>query len=217
MGIYEVHLIVSESNEINLFGFILNLRDELLIRPRPTCAKAFYGDYPTQPMLTFKMHGDKEQVFEKVSEITNDMARSNIPVIRTKIEALQTNDDVPQKIEIGSNGYYEFHFKIPIKCTAEYNTLVDICTPHGAHFFINPYNKTMDKPIGTLRNYVSIEDLENKYNRLCDVIGSAGFRIESTEKEYSIYDSDVNFDKNWLFTDRPDNFITTTANYMKFA
>ena len=46
-GIFEVHLITKPEYQTKLFGHITNLlNDKKLIRPRPTCANALYGDYP---------------------------------------------------------------------------------------------------------------------------------------------------------------------------
>ena len=158
--LYEVHLITSPADQNRLFGYITNIRNPKLINPRPTCANALYGDHPVQPMLTFWFNGTLEQVCDIVTEVKWDMINSEIAIIRTKIEAPAHNEDVPSISE--NNHYFEFHFKVKIDSTNQWNDIAKIIIPYGGHLFYNCYNKTLN-PVVTIRRYTSIKDLEAVY------------------------------------------------------
>lgn len=213
-GIFEVHLITKPEFQTQLFGYITNINDKRLIRPRPTCAYALYGNYPNQPMLTFWTNGTVEEVRQTVHDIELDMGRKNIPIIRTKIEAMAHNEGVPNQCV--DDHYFEFHFKVTIHNTTDWNKLVELLTPFGAHLFYNPYNKNMI-PIVTIRRYTSLTDLENVYNEVSELLKNNNFEHEDPEKEYSVYDSNVLLDQNWLFTNDPKNFITSVDKKMIFV
>lgn len=215
MSIFEVHLITRPECQNHLFGYITNLVDDRLIRPRPTCATALYGDYPVQPMLTFCIMGEAGEVMAHVDKIRLSMESFGIPIIRTKVEALAHNDRFDKREECKDGHYYEFHFKVPIVSTSDWNKLVELCLPFGAHLFYNPYNKTMT-PIVTIRRYTTLNNLEDDFDRLKQALTDNGFEINSVEREFSVYDSDVGLDKNWLYEGEPTNFISKLASNMIF-
>lgn len=212
-GLFEVHLITTPEYQTQLFGFITNLNDKRLIRPRPTCAHALYGDYPVQPMLTFWLNGNIEDVKSIVYEVEDEL-RKIVPIIRTKIEAMAHNQGVPTICT--KDHYFEYHFKVLITSTADWNRLVQLITPYGAHLFYNPYNKSL-QPIVTIRTYTSLDYLDEIYQDVIKVLEENQFTHHELEKEYSVYDSDVHLDKNWLFTEKENNFITTVDKKMLFS
>jgi hypothetical protein len=213
-GTFEVHLITNPNCQTKLFGYIVNLRNTNLIRPRPTCAYALCGDYPIQPMLTFWINGQINDVKNIVMDIEYDMIKHDIPIIRTKIESLAHNKGVPNICD--NNNYFEFHFKSEIVSTKEWNEIVKLITPFGGHLFYNPYNKTLN-PIVTIRRYTSLDDLEITYDIVKTLLENNNYKLSPPEKEYSVYDSNMNLDKNWLFKNEQTNFITEVDTKMLFA
>jgi hypothetical protein len=165
-------------------------------------------------MLTFWLRGSLDDITPIVMEIKSDMDGKNIPIIRTKIEAMAHNEGIPD--ECTDEHYFEFHFKVNIKNTNEWNKLVSLIIPFGGHLFYNPYNKTL-KPIVTIRRYTSLTDLTNVYEQVVKILKENDLEIDSLEKEYSIYDSNVYLDNNWLFEDNPKTFINYTKEIMQFA
>ena len=212
-GLFEVHLITNPECQTKLFGFITNLNDKRLIRPRPTCANAMYGDYPIQPMLTYWINGELKDVIETTNLIQSNMNDNLIPVIRTKIEAMAHNEGVPN--DCGDNHYFEFHFKVEISNTKDWNDIANLIVPYGGHLFYNPYSKTLN-PIVTIRRYTSLTDLETIFNEVKNLLEENKYVLTQPEKEYSVYDSNVELDKNWLFQDTPTNFITVIDKKMLF-
>lgn len=212
-GLFEVHLITTPEYQTQLFGFITNLNDTRLIRPRPTCAYALYGNYPNQPMLTFWVNGCIEDVNKTVQEVESNM-KIIMPIIRTKIEAMAHNSGVP--VICTEDHYFEYHFKIPITNTSDWNRLVHLLTPYGAHLFYNPYNKTLT-PVVTIRRYTSLEDLDTVYQHVIKMVEDNHFTHTELEKEYSVFDSNVYLDEKWLFNDKVYRFITTVDDKMLFS
>jgi len=212
-GLFEVHLITEPEYQTKLFGYITNLNNKNLIRPRPTCAHALYGDYPIQPMLTFWINGKLNDVEEITNEIRSDMIHNGIPIIRTKIEAMAHIEGVPN--ECNNGHYFEFHFKINISSTKDWNDIANLIIPFGGHLFYNPYSKTLN-PIITIRRYTSLFDLETIFEEVKNLLEENKYVITQPEKEYSVSDSNVDLDKDWLFQDTPTNFITLIDNKMLF-
>lgn len=219
-GLFEVHLITTPEQQTRLFAYVTDLSHNnnnlhlIPTNPRPTCAQALYGDYPVQPMLTFWLRGDTDSVTKTVNEVVADMTKKGMPILRIKIESMAHNDGVPDTMH--DEHYCEYHFKVKIESSKDWNRLVELLTPYGAHLFYNPYNKTM-KPIITIRRYTSLKDLEALYVSVNKMLTAYGFVTESPEREYSVYDSNVNLDKNWLFESEPSNFIVKVQPEMLFA
>ena len=214
-GTFEVHLITTPENQNKLFAYITNLKNDKLIKIRPTCANSFYGDCHVQPMLTFWIHDNDDTVMKLVTEIKKDMELKGITIIRIKIESMAHNIGVPQTCS--ADHYFEYHFKVDIQNTEEWNNLVKLCLPFGCHLFYNPYNKTMT-PVCTIRNYFSFEDIAESFNQLNKVLEDNKFAIHSIEREYSVYDSNVLLDHNWLFcNNNPREFITKLETKMLCA
>ncbi len=204
-GLFEIHIIVSECDQSKLFAFVLNNRDKDLIRLRPTCAYSLYGDHPIQCMMTFWLRGNESFVRNKVNTL-NDTLKTSFNILRIKIESLAHNSNVNDECE--NENYFEYHFKVNIESTEEWNKTAKIILPYGGHLFYNPYNKNIN-PIVTIRRYTSLSDLDNVYQKVAKLLKDNSLKVEDTvEKEYSIYDSNVFLDKNWLFTETPKNFIT---------
>lgn len=126
-------------------------------------------------------------------------------VARVKVEAMASD------VQAEEGHYFEFHFKIPIT-SAEWIKLQNVCMPHGAHLFFNPYSQTgRMQPVVTLRRYVpSLDDAIVSLDRLLEVITKEGFPYpDGIEREYSILDTNVYLDDGWLFRTFCDNFITS--------
>jgi hypothetical protein len=152
-GVFEVHLIVQPCDQAQLFSFSLDKKnDQQCINPRPTCAQTFYGKYPNQPMLTFWFRGTEFEAIEYAQKTQTEMTQEGMDVLRLKVEAMAHNEGVPTTAEETKNRYFEFHFKVPIANSKEWERLKLICLKHGAHLFFNPYSQTgRMQPVVTLR------------------------------------------------------------------
>ena len=212
-GTFEIHIITDLAHQTELFGYITNLKDAQMINVRPTCAHAKYGSQPIQPMLTYWMKGTDQEVMAHAELIRTQMVDNKIPVFRVKVEAMISNEGVPTVADI--DHYFEYHFKIPITSTDDWNKIVKLVTKFGVHLFYNPYNKTL-QPIATLRRFDSQINLKNTYEQVKAVLEDNGFELHSLEREYSVYDSCVDYDQRWLHGDSPSSFIVEVSDQMLF-
>jgi hypothetical protein len=211
-GLFEFHFIVDSHDpltEAHLFSVSQDLaNDPDLINPRPTCAQTFYGKYPRQPMLTARFQGSETDAVTKATSIESILNKAGLRVIRLKVEAAAHNTGVDQDHQ--PNRYFEFHFKVPIASNAEWTRVETECRKFGAHLFFNPYSRTgRMQPVVTLRRYTSYAEAEADVTQLVKSLVQAGFpEPNGIEREYSILDSNVHLDEDWLFRGDPQNFIT---------
>jgi len=212
-GIYEVHLIIQPDDQTKLFAFCMDkdIVEKKYINLKPTCALSFHGNYPNQPMLTFWVHGTSAIAVSEAITVALLMEAKSIPVMRLKVEAMATAEEISQLPARVSANYFEFHFKIAIKTKEEWDKLRVTCLPFGVPLFFNPYSKSNGhmQPVITLRRYdVDFKTADNDNNELIKAIVKAGFATpEKIQKEYSIVDTNVYYDEGWLFQTHPKNFI----------
>ena len=76
-NLFEVHIIVDQTNVFNLFAYIKENKDGK-IRPRITCAQTNYGNHPNQPMFTFWKSGEVDEVVEFANSVAKSVIESAI-------------------------------------------------------------------------------------------------------------------------------------------
>lgn len=216
-GIFELHLIIeaTPTSEAQLFAFCQDKRGtSKLINLRATCAQTFSGKFPRQPMVTLMYLGTQEEALTTISSLAEEMTAQKMNVIRLKVEAMTSNLDVPQvsptSEQTANLPYFEFHFKIPTSSSEDWEKVRSVCLPHGAHLFFNPYSQTgRFQPVVTLRRYVEDVTKANIHleSLLQDITTAGWARPESIEREYSVLDTNVYLDEDWLFSGSPQNFI----------
>lgn len=205
MPTYEVHIIVDAKFDEQIKGYINTTSfNEKLIRPRYTCAISLYGDFPYQPMLTFSIRSDLDTVKAIVKQVEEHMTENGLPSIRTKIEA-QIGFLKEIRME---ESYCECHFKVNVDNDSDrYEQVANLVLPFGCHLFYNGAKPGVN-PILTLRSYDSLQELSDRYDQVKQLLLENGLQSTGLEVEYSILDTAVYLDKNWLYRDDPMNFIT---------
>lgn len=228
-NLYEIHIIVGEKDVAHLFKFWANLKNEetlkSMINCRCTLAQTFYGNYPTQPMLTYWLRGDDNSCMTYAFMISQEMRINYLMnILRIKVEAVATNESVPKELPGDSLNYYEFHFKVDYNkesnetIAEQWDDIAMICSgKYGAHLFFNPYSKKGSMiPVITLRRYyTTYEKALQDAVWLSEDLERAGYkRITDIQKEYSVLDTNVHMDEGWLFNKYPNNFITYVPKYI---
>lgn len=223
-GVFEVHIITGPENEGKLINFVKDIQNLIsrneftitnLINFRITCAQSLYGDFPRQPMITFYVNGNYQEVYSKAEGVVKIMEKNNIPCMRLKIESNLSNDGVPVSV-CGEDQYVEFHFKVNSRNSDEWNRIADICSKRGAHLFYNPYSKSGNCiPVVTIRRYnVTLQDARNACESLLSELKESFSVISGITAEFSCYDSDVNYDRNWIFEGDRKSFMERVPAYM---
>jgi len=167
-------------------------------------------------MLTTFCNGNLEKIKEICITLKEGLEKRGIHVLRTKIESMAHNKGVPDVAE-GSH-YVEFHFKVDVSNSSEWQEVANVCARRGAHLFFNPYSRTGTmRPVVTLRRYnVEIKNAEKEAMDLAKELTRSRIKDQEKEiqmeREYSVFDSNVYLDEGWLFEYDVKNFLTTAQN-----
>jgi hypothetical protein len=231
-GIFQVKFITDLKHERELY---IHLKDTLenYITKTTSFSYSLYGDCRNQPIITINLNGYIDDITNLVSKIEESIQENNIPLKRVKIQCPIDNENVP--IECDGEHYFEAMLKVNIKEKNDWNNMVNLITPFGAHLlcvsddtkYIELEDEPKDekdsifmlrnsdsdsgifsKPFVILRTYTSLYDLNDLIEKMLNVLDENKFEYEKIFKVYNVYDSDVFLDHNWIFTDVPKNFIT---------
>jgi hypothetical protein len=195
-GLFEIHISVEPSQIINLKLFCL----ENSIKP--ILAVTHVGDNPNQLMISKFVKGNGCDAIIEANDIKKRMIKSGIIVKRVKVEAMISNKGVPQLpfTNKENSNYFEYHIKIPIKTIEEYNKVHSFCQLNEYSISFSAFKETISILL-TLRispskgiNYVKSK-LDECIIKLKD--NNINFE-ESIQKEFSIYDDNIDYDYNWL-------------------
>lgn len=158
--------------------------------------------------------GDNAEVYGEMNRISEELQTAGYSVIRQKIETVPWHPMAParyliknnQKIDIipemtmPSGCYFECHFGV-ICSKDSLNQLRNVAESHGARMSKNAFKKINDNEfimMITLRQYNGFrEDFEIIKSSLADDLQSC-WAIDKIITEFSIYDTMVQHDKNWI-------------------
>jgi len=232
-GIFQVKFITDLKHERRLYS---HLKNKLKNGVKKTISFSYslYGDCRNQPTLTIELNGYIDDITNFVSEVESELEENNIPIMRIKIQCPTDNDEVPNACD--GEHYFETILKVNVKEKSEWNEIVNLITPFGAHLLCvsddTKYIELEDediknekdglfmlrnsdsdsgmfsKPFAILRTYTSLSVLEELTENVLKLLIENNFDCEIISRVYSVYDSDVFLDHNWMFTDVPKNFIT---------
>ncbi len=201
-GNFEIHLTVAETDELEMF--------------RAWCetegCKCIWivlarGSHVQQPMATWRRTRTiLPDVFEEARQRARKLAHAGFRVVRVKIEADPSNEQVPMTDASASletaGCYFEHHVKLQRQMNAERDVLLEICRRHSAHLSHNAWRKSVDgmeERFVTLRSYrVGRLEAEQQLQHLLAALRVAGEHVLEVESEYSVYDSNLALDDGWL-------------------
>jgi hypothetical protein len=119
------------------------------------CSK--YGDHPQQLMLSTWKNGTEVDVIKAAKIISEDCKLKGIKVVRTKVEAMSSNEGVPEDSIRFNNidtfytdknqEYFEYHVKVLIDKPGEYEVLANAIKPVNAHLSFNGLNPLFPKSL----------------------------------------------------------------------
>lgn len=151
---------------------------------------------------------DKElsQVVEEAECRALELNRMAISVVRLKVEASPTNEEVPQDDDVvpvhAAGAYFEHHVKLLRDQAAPSEALLRACEQCGAHLSRNAFREVgagQEERFVTLRSYgVGWRSSERQLRQLRAVLQGLGEQIIEQESEYCVYDSNIGLDAGWL-------------------
>jgi hypothetical protein len=164
------------------------------------------GESRSQPMTSSYHRGELAAVVGEVSGLSQRLRDAGFPVTRLKLEAVATNDGVPETDAearaLPADNYFEFHVKLLLPADADLAALRACCARHDARLSRNALKSSADgrsERFATLRLYhVGRATAFAHCDRLADDLSSAGFAVGGRLREYSLYDSAVGLDAGWI-------------------
>jgi hypothetical protein len=206
-GNFEVHLTVRAVGTLDAFRAWCEA--ELCKSARIVLAR---GMQVEQPMATWRRDATVlPDVLAEATERAQDLERAGFTVVRVKIEADPSNDDVPATDDAAllqpSCNYFEHHVKLRRKADAGRELLLNVCLDHAAHLSRNAWREPaggFEERFVTLRSYrIGRSASEQRLQRLLAALQRTGEQIIDVESEYTVYDSNLALDAGWLPRDAP--------------
>lgn len=165
------------------------------------------GEQVAQPMTASVHRGTLREVQDEVHGLARALLARGFDVVRTKIEALPRNADVPASDEEAAArpaGYFEFHVKLALPAgDAEALARVEAaCAPHGGRLSRNANARRRE---GVEDRFVTLRvpglgqpAAEARFGALVGSLEALGFPVRARIREYTVYDSNVAVDHGWL-------------------
>jgi len=165
------------------------------------------GEHAAQPMTASVHRGDLREVQDEVHDLARVLVGEGFEVVRTKVEALARNADIPETDEQAARspaGYFEFHIKLVLDAGDE-ATLARVhaaCAPHGARLSRNASKR---RPDGGEERFVTLRvpglgrlGAEARFAALEASLATLGLPLRGRIREYTVYDSNVGLDRGWI-------------------
>lgn len=164
------------------------------------------GRVPSQPMLTFTGSGTLDDQRARVADLERRLSAAGFAPIRSKVEASPWATGVPQdRAEAESLGparYFEHHVKIRLTQDADWQALVPLVVPHGAHVSWNARrvleNGAHHRFVTQRCHGVGLAEAGERLEALCTALRGGGYEIVSAEREFVVFDSDAGADDGWI-------------------
>ena len=162
------------------------------------------GVEPSQPMTASYHRGDVLGAAGELAEVARKLRDRGFPVVRVKLEAVTTNDGIPEADTDPqpAERYFEYHVKLRLPATPDEGSLNAVCVGHAAKVSRNAFKTDpagVSERFVTLRAYgVGRTTAEGRLDALLADLVGAGFDVLNKQKEYSLFDSHVRLDAGWI-------------------
>jgi hypothetical protein len=164
------------------------------------------GATRSQPMTARYHHGAIDPVLDEVGAQCRALRDAGFALVRVKLEAVATNEGVPDTDEEAAHApvanYFEFYVKLLLPADADSVALRNCCRRHGARLSRNALKTEADgrsERFITLRLYgVGRRTALARLEALETDLAAAGFVIANRQKEYTIFDSAQRLDAGWI-------------------
>lgn len=196
---YEIHVTVKRPSDIEKYKLDCQ---SIEVKPIVLDLENSNGNI-TDVMTSSKFYGDNRGAYEKVKEISKQLNDMGYDVLREKVETIPFHPAAPtKKGTMPKDCYFESHVGVKVTGDDKRGKLTAIAKLHDAHISRNFFKKLDSGEyvlMLTLRNYdTSYEQFRTQVDRLLISLSSEGFEYEKEIVEFSIYDTKVSHDFNWL-------------------
>lgn len=202
-GTFEAHVTVEAATPEARARF-RSLCDGLGVKP--VLIELPAGKTPNQPMTGSYHRGTVQHAAEEVAATTRRLRSAGFPITRVKLEAVATNDGVPdtdsEAAAFPPGCYFEFHVKLGLDADADLDLLRSVCERFRAKLSRNAFKQSAD---GRSERFVTLRlyqvGRQTAFARLAELeaaLTDAGFAVVNRQREYSLFDSHVGLDAGWL-------------------
>ncbi|MEM6751631.1 MAG: hypothetical protein AAF630_01370 [Cyanobacteria bacterium P01_C01_bin.38] len=202
-GTFEAHITVSAGNsalrqKFKLICQNLNIKCVFIELPE--------GATRSQPMTASYHHGALKDVLQQINQIVQKIVNADLEITRIKIEAMVSNQDIPisdiEAQKLPKSNYFEFHVKAILSADENLEVLRKYCLQHKAHLSANAFKKLVDgkqQRFITMRAYaVGYQSAQKRFDNLLLHLKSKGYKLSQQQREYTVYDSNLNLDAGWI-------------------
>lgn len=198
---YEAHVTV-HTNEIERFKKVCK---EIEVKAIVLDLKSKGGKQVFRDVMTSSQFvGNNREALEKINAIAAHLKKNGFDVVRQKIETVPWHPAAPSRDghkRMPPNCYFECHFNV-ITHVDKRESLQQIAVQTGSHLSNNAFKilpENMIQIMLTTRVYDSIyEDFLAEVHNIKKKILDSGFTMEKEIIEFSIYDTKISHDAQWL-------------------
>lgn len=201
-GNFEVHVTVAVTGSLDTFRHWCEAE-----RCKCVWIVLARGVEVQHPMATWRRSGTVlPDVLAEAKQRVEALQRGGFVVVRLKIEADISNDQVPEadddaRLEPASC-YFEHHVKLRRDVNVGCESLMQVSLSHSAHLSHNAWRQPIEgveERFVTLRSHgVGHRTSAQQLKGLLTALKSVGELITEVESEYAVYDSNLALDDGWL-------------------
>ena len=161
------------------------------------------GEHVSQPMTATVHRGELRDVQDEVHALARALVADGFEVVRTKIEALPRNRDLPETDEAAAREpgrYFEYHLKIVVP-PGELEGVRAVAVEHGARLSRNARRTRVD---GSHERYLTLRlpglgraSADARFHALEAAVEALPVAIGRRVREYTVYDSNLALDRGW--------------------
>lgn len=214
-GLFEIHITVdhlADGGFYNLFNYVSKQGAQGAMKLIFAVAKE--GIHRDQYMISKFKNGTIEEVINRADQIKKEMEDMGISILRVKVESMAFNEGVPVTeidytnfLNTTKTGkpYFEFHAKLKVDSLEKIEKIIEEIRT-GYYDLISvkvalSYNILGSKlPLLTIRIYNHGRNIALYHkDKILDQIKGYGYHItDAIQQEFSVYDTNDEFDKGWL-------------------
>lgn len=204
---YEIHLTVWVNKDINEIDRFKKSCEEIGIKPVLLDLHTRNG--VTKDLMSSSIfYGDNAGAYNEMKRLSELLQKRKHNVIREKIETVPWHPAAPSikynRLEMPKGCYFESHVAV-ITNEKDLPLLKDLSGQHSAVLSRNIFKKITDDEfviMTTLRSYtLTYEEFKKSLDMFTLSLRENNFNIKKEITEFSIFDSDITHDKEWMCTD----------------
>jgi hypothetical protein len=201
---FEMHVTIKEAPDVNSFiqaCAILNVKP--IILDLQLQSQGVIKDVMTSSVFFGK---NNTEALEELNRIADGLSRAGFDVVRRKIETVPWHPAAPSKKhanpKMPKDAYFECHLNVRLEDPLRRAELEAIAHGHDCHLSRNTFKKLADGTstvMMTLRRYSGTsEEVQELVAGIRAHIEEEGFAVEKEIVEFSLFDSKVSHDAEWI-------------------